>query len=174
MLMRTLCVLLAASLVACQAPDEQPERASGAERGPAAAASPSPASEAEPAPVPGPAAAPASLAGEYRVAGIDGEPLNAGFGIALSITEDRISYEPECAGFVWDYTHEAGVLTTERSARYGPQRQPDGSVVVCAVGVAPELRQLGQAIDAATRAERTPSNAIELSGGGRSVTLFTQ
>lgn len=121
-----------------------------------------------------PIGAPESLVGEYRVAGIDGSPLDADFGIALSIEGKRISYEPECAGFVWDYTYRHGVLGTTRAPGYGPTRQPDGSIMVCAVAVPPEFYQLGQAIDAATHAARTPANGIELTGAGRSVTLFSQ
>jgi hypothetical protein len=167
-------LLLGVSLVACQASEEAGPSDNAESTPTAAAPSPSPTPQGEPAGRLTSPAAPASLAGEYRVAGIDGESLNADFGIALSISDSRISYEPECAGFVWDYTYEAGVLTTERSAGHGPERQPDGPTAVCAVAVAPELRQLGQAIDAVASAERTPANAIELSGGGRSVTLFTQ
>ena len=132
-----------------------------------------------PAATPVPAAtpladAPAALLGEWRVAGIDGKPLGANFGIAISIDRSRISFEPSCAGFVWDYRYDAGTLTTARAPGYGATRQANGSFMVCAVAVVPELRQLGQALDAATRAVRTPANGIEFSGGGRSVMLFSQ
>lgn len=168
--MRTLLsVLLGGSLAACQAA-EQPGGAGSAENDPAVAATEtSTAGQAEPAADPDPAAPP-SLEGEYRVAGIDGEPLNADFGIALTITADRISYAPVCAGHLWNYTYEGGILHTERAT----ERQPDGTVVVCAIAVAPEQRQLGEALDAVTTARRTPSNALELSGEGRSVTLYSQ
>jgi hypothetical protein len=141
---------------------------------PTVAASPGPASTQSPAAVAAPTNAPEKLVGEYRFAGIDGAPLDAHFGIALSVDAKQISYEPKCAGFVWDYEYRGGALSTARARGYGPTRQPDGSIVACAVGVAPEQRRLGQAIDAVTRAERTPSDGIELSGVGRSVTLFSQ
>lgn len=118
---------------------------------------------------------PEDIVGEYRVAGIDDEAPGVPYGIAVSITEAEISYEPKCAGFVWTYEYAAdGTLTTKRDPDYGGEVGPDGSVAVCAVGLKPTDIPLSQAIDAAQRAGRTPTNAIELSGGGRSVTLYSQ
>jgi hypothetical protein len=114
------------------------------------------------------------LVGEYRVAGIDGTEVQGSIGIALSIDGPMLSYEPTCAGFVWDIAAEAGHFTLTRAAGYGPARQPDGTFVVCAVAVSPEQRRLAEAIDAARRAWRTPSNGILLEGRGRSVMLFSQ
>ncbi|RIV80291.1 hypothetical protein [Pelagerythrobacter aerophilus] len=108
--------------------------------------------------------APASLIGEYRVAGIDGTEVGGQIGIALSVTETNIFYDPRCAGFDWTYTYEGGALTTERPA----------DRAVCEIAVHPEQQRLAAALDAVTQAERTPSNGIELSGGGHSVTLFSQ
>jgi hypothetical protein len=137
---------------------------------------------APPAPTPTPAQsataspalpAPETLAGEYRVAGIDGEELNADFGIALSIDEGHVSFEPTCAGFVWSYAYRGGALDLERRQEqlHRPGEPPPP---VCAVAVHPLQRQLATALDAVNRAGRTPSNGIELSGNGRSVLLFTQ
>ncbi|AKM08040.1 hypothetical protein [Pelagerythrobacter marensis] len=111
-----------------------------------------------------PAAAPASLVGEYRVAGIDGAKVGGDIGIGLSITETAIFYQPRCAGFDWTYSYEAGALTTERPA----------DTEVCAIGVHPEQQRLAEALDLVARVARTPSNGIELTGGGHSVTLFSQ
>lgn len=108
--------------------------------------------------------APASLVGEWRVAGIDGQPVDAPIGIALSIDAQEIGFDPRCAGFTWDYRYSAGVLETMR-------RHP---TAICAIGYDPVLDRLADALDSATTARRTPANAIELSGGGRSVTLFSQ
>lgn len=110
------------------------------------------------------AEAPVSLVGEYRVAGIDGTEVGGNIGIGLSVTETNIFYDPRCAGFDWTYTYEGGSLTTER-----PADRP-----VCRIAVHPEQQRLATALDAVTQAERTPSNGIELSGGGHSVTLFSQ
>lgn len=108
--------------------------------------------------------APASLVGEYRVAGIDGTEVGGNIGIGLSITEERIYFEPRCAGFDWTYTYDAGTLAAAR-----PADRP-----VCRIAVHPEQRRLATALDAVSQAARTPSNGIELSGGGHTVTLFSQ
>jgi len=117
--------------------------------------------------------APAELVGEWRVAGIDGQALTGDIGIALSIDAQSLSYEPRCAGFVWDYTYARGSVSLERAAPVNPP--VDGiPAPVCAVAVAPELRALGIALDHAVSAGRTPENGVLLSGGGHSVTLFSQ
>lgn len=116
-----------------------------------------------------------ALLGEYRVAGIDGEPLDTDFGIAVSIDGPVLSYEPTCLGFVWNMRFDqAGALFMARDPRFGPEVQPDGSVIPCMTGVPPEYAQLGEAFDAATMVQVTPENGLRFSGGGRSVTLFSQ
>lgn len=114
------------------------------------------------------------LNGEYRVAGIDGAELGGDLGIAVSIDGPMLSYEPTCAGFVWNIAEEGGEFSFTRAPGYGPTRQPDGSVMVCAVAVPAEFDRLGRAIDVAQRAWRTPTNGVLLEGGGRSVLLFSQ
>lgn len=126
---------------------------------PPPAATPTPAPSATPH-----ADAPASLVGEWRVAGIDGQPVDAPIGIALSIDTQEIGFDPRCAGFTWDYNYSAGTLETIR-------RNP---TAICAIGYDPVLDRLAEALDGATTARRSPANAIELSGGGHSVTLFSQ
>lgn len=121
--------------------------------------------------------APVSLAGEYRVAGIDGSEVGGNIGIALSITDKTIWFEPRCAGFSWTYTYSDGVLATDRPQK---PRKTDGGLVAgvpaptCRIAVHPEQQRLATALDTVTRAERTPSNGIELTGGGHSVTLYSQ
>ena len=117
---------------------------------------------------------PQSLVGEYRVAGIDGEPLDAEFGIAVSISPETIGYEPRCLGFAWTYTYTEGRIATAPDPRHGPQRGEDGSLVSCLPAVGPEYRALARAFDAVEQVRRTPANALEFSGGGHSVTLFSQ
>jgi len=115
------------------------------------------------------------LVGEYRVAGIDGMPLDGNMGIALSISESRISFEPECLGFVWRAgVPLPGLLQVERDPTYGSQRTPGGSLVSCQPSVTPEFGELASALDQVDRVTRTEENGIELSGSGRSVLLFTQ
>ena len=116
-------------------------------------------------PDPAPTNAPASLIGEWRVAGIDGQPLDGPIGLAVSIDDRSISAEPPCAGFVWNYRYTAGSL--EILSR--PEKKlPPGCTV------APQQTALDRAISAATRADRTPANGVELSGGGHSLLLFSQ
>ncbi len=107
------------------------------------------------------------LAGEYRVAGIDGEPFDESFGVALSISAvpSVISFDEECGTLSWATDMEGGVLFTNRMP---PEPRS------CDTPIHPRLLQLAAAIDAADRAVRTPANGIELSGGGRSVLLFSQ
>jgi hypothetical protein len=116
-----------------------------------------------------------ALLGEYRVAGIDDEPLDAEFGIALSIDGPVLSYEPACAGFVWTISFDRdGHMMLTRNPDFGPELQLDGTYVVCDVEVPPELRQLGEALDRVNLAQRTLDGGLLLSGNGRSVTLFSQ
>lgn len=116
-----------------------------------------------------------ALLGEYRVAGIDDEPLDAEFGIALSIDGPILSYDPACAGFVWTISFDSdGHMMLTRNPDFGPELQPDGTYVVCDVEVPPELSQLGEALDQVNLAQRTLDGGLLLSGNGRSVTLFSQ
>ena len=63
-----------------------------------------------------------------------------------------------------------------------PQKpRPPGAPLVagpggatCRIAVHPEQQRLATALDAVTSAVRTPSNGIELTGGGHSVTLYSQ
>lgn len=164
---RTLLLLSFAALAACR-PAQAPAP------GPADEPDTSVADPAETEPENTPINAIGDLIGEYRVAGIDGEALNADIGIALSIDGPLLSSAPSCAGFVWDIGFDGERLVTQRH-RDGPPIEPGAPPPpVCAVAVSPEQRQLAEAIDAADHAARTPENAILLSGGGRSVTLFGQ
>lgn len=119
----------------------------------------------------------ASLAGEYRVAGIDGTEVGGGIGIALTVTDKLIWFDPRCAGFNWTYTFADGKLATDRPQKPRPAGGPyvaGPMVPVCKIGVHPEQQRLANALDAVTEARRTPSNGIELTGGGHSVTLYSQ
>ncbi|MFU7527345.1 hypothetical protein ACM64M_02320 [Qipengyuania sp. ASV99] len=120
---------------------------------------------------------PATLTGEYRVAAIDGQEVGGGIGIALTVTDSMIWFDPRCAGFSWTYAYSGGALTMERPER---SRFEGGPYVAsrmrptCRIAVHPEQQRLAAALDAAARAQKVPSNGIELSGGGHSVTLYAQ
>ncbi|MXO61171.1 hypothetical protein GRI89_16630 [Altererythrobacter salegens] len=146
---RLLPLLAALALTACDGGAPPPE--------------PAP-STAAPAPAPAPLD---SLVGEYRVAGIDGQPLDAAYGIALSITDERIDF-PNCRQIGWSYTFEDGKVSTERSPPGGLDAKP------CDEPLPVYVVQMISAIDSAKKAERTPENGIDLKGGLRSVTLFSQ
>ena len=118
--------------------------------------------------------APATIVGEYRVAGLDGEAFESQTGIAVSITDTTISYEPTCLGYSWDYEYDGGALSLERTPGTGPEVGEDGTIVTCLVAVDPEYRELANAVAATTRVDRTPENGLRFSGGGRSFTLFSQ
>ncbi len=165
----SLAVLSVLALAACQPATDDPASGAASEDTPQTPA-PAPPPEDEPAA----ANAPASVVGEYRVAGIDGTEVGGGIGIGLSITESEIYYEPRCAGFDWSYTYGDGELSTDRPGKSGPRLAAGPQAPVCEVAVHPEKQRLATALDAVTRAERTPSNGIELTGGGHSVTLYSQ
>ena len=172
----SLAALFVIALAACQpAAGDPASGTSGGEDAPEAQTSASSSEDVSADNEPAPAAeTPASLVGEYRVAGIDGTEVGGGIGIGLSITESEIYYEPRCAGFDWSYTYGDGELSTERPGTPGPRLTAGPQAPVCEVAVHPEKQRLATALDAVTRAERTPSNGIELSGGGHSVTLYSQ
>jgi hypothetical protein len=110
------------------------------------------------------ALSPQSLVGEYRVAGIDGEPVAAPVGIAVSIGPEVIELAP-CAGLIWNYAYADGMIETRRAPH------PEGGIL-CRITV--ETQQVGEAMDAATHVGRTPANGLEFGGGGHSVLLFSQ
>ena len=127
---------------------------------PTPAPSPSP-SLAAPSP-----AAPITLAGEWRVAGIDGAPFDEPYGLELSADARLIWMEPRCAGVARSYR------ISGRRIAFGPD--PDARNEVCAIGMPPRTDDVLRALDAAQTIRRTPSNGIEIAGGGHSLTLYSQ
>jgi hypothetical protein len=103
------------------------------------------------------------LIDEYRVAGADGRGLDLPYGISASISADRIDVSADCVVLAWSYRFESGRLIT--------QRVPAKS---CKRALTPEEQTIAAAFDSATSVAVTASNAYEFSGGGHSVTLFTQ
>ncbi len=75
---------------------------------------------AKPDPIGEPLTSIGDLIGEYRVAGIDGEPLSGDVGIAVSIDGALLSYDPTCAGFIWRLEFEGETLSAERYSPYPP------------------------------------------------------
>ncbi len=158
-----------ALLVACTPPK--------AERTPAAAPSEFvPAvgqTVAAPASVPSPTLAQVtSLAGEWRVAGIDGAELDEPYGLALSGSAQELWWEPRCALIVRSYRIAGSAID------FGPRLEapkPGGPPpAVCAIAPPPRLADVTRALDAATTIGRTANNGVEISGGGHSLLLFGQ
>ena len=112
-----------------------------------------------------------SLAGEWRVAGIDGRAFDEPYGIGLSVDESEIWWEPRCAGQSVGYR-----ITGTRFATPGPPRGGTASepATVCKIAIPPRLPDVMTAIRAADRIERTPANGVRISGNGHSLTLFGQ
>ncbi|MFC3101349.1 hypothetical protein [Altererythrobacter lauratis] len=133
------------------------------------------ASESTERPTAAPLAEIASLEGEWRVAGIDGEPLNETYGIALSASMAEIWAEPRCAGMVLGYRIDGQWFTSAPPMPENPQPVPDAPTPpVCAGAVPPRMADVFTALRHADTIGRTPANGVELSGGGYSVLLFSQ
>lgn len=119
--------------------------------------------EVEQAPLP----APSTIVGEWRVADIDGEPIDAAYAIALSVSREVIKPSPVCfEAWRWSYAYAGGRLHVEAL------QHPPAAII--APPCDKTLSQLAAALDVARKVGRTPENGVRLSGGGRSVLLFSQ
>lgn len=114
---------------------------------------------------------PETIRGDWRLAGIDGEPFEADYGVAIHIGQDRIEFD-NCQQIAWNYTHKAEKVTTRRTPAITIDIKP--KPLPCAAPLEPEIASMVAAIDAASEVRRTPENGIQLSGGSHSVTLFSQ
>ena len=140
----------------------------------ACSAEPPPRSPPEAPSPPAEIASVATLAGEWRVAAIDGRDFDEPYALALSGDADEIWWAPRCAGLVRSYR------ITGTAIRFGPARgvKPrapgEPTPPVCAIGLPPRIDEVTRALDSATAIRRTPANGVEISGGGRSLLLFGQ
>ncbi len=129
-------------------------------------------------PPPAPPASPLSpvetLAGEWRVAGIDGQPLDEPYGLALSADDTEIWWEPRCANFAFGYRIDGFTLDTGTARPDGPMTPLETPPPVCAIGIPPRLSDVARVLDLAESVGRTPSNGILIEGGGHSLTLYSQ
>jgi hypothetical protein len=171
-------IVLAAALAACSPTGPADENA-----GPAATATPAtptlaPSAPPQPAPQQAPAGAPIpsppGLAGEWRVAGIDGQPLDEPYGLALSGSETELWWAPRCAGAARRYRIAGFRISFEPAAEAGGAKPGVQPPLVCAIGQPGRLAEVMRALDSAETVVRTPANGIELSGGGHSLLLFSQ
>lgn len=104
-----------------------------------------------------------SIEGLYRVAGVDGRDINLPHGITATIDGSQIEVHSQCVRFTWTYRFEGGRLITEPI----PQ-------VICQRAQYAEEQAIDAALTAAERVRRTAANGLEFSGGGHSITLFSQ
>ncbi|MEM7665289.1 MAG: hypothetical protein AAF250_05485 [Pseudomonadota bacterium] len=117
------------------------------------------------------------LLGEYQVTYIDERPVAGGLTIDVSVDGPLLSFDPICAGFIWEVGFDGEELSLSRhKPRFpepvlAPGEVPPPAPVVCAIAVPQDMSELADAFDAATRAERNESGDIRIAGGGRSVLL---
>lgn len=113
-----------------------------------------------------------TLAGEWRIAGIDGQSLDEPVALALTGDARQLWWVPRCAGLVRNYRIQG------TSIAFGPTdpTQPAGSPTppVCAIGRPARLGDVARALDHATTITKTASNGVFVSGPNHSVTLFSQ
>jgi hypothetical protein len=115
-----------------------------------------------------------TLAGEWRVAGIDGKEIDGSVGIALRADEREIWWEPRCAGYVRSYRIEGSNFTTGPYIGFKPHRPGDPPPIVCLIAPPPQMSAIFDVLTSATSISRTPNNGIEISGVGHSLLLFSQ
>jgi hypothetical protein len=106
------------------------------------------------------------MAGEWRVAELDGQELNKPHAIALSADHEQIWWEPECALQYRDYTIHG--------SRFRAKPEDQSRREVCDIGLPEELPRVWSALDAADTIDRTGANGVRISGEGRSITLYSQ
>jgi hypothetical protein len=154
MTMRVL--LIALLLAACSPPVPPP---------PAAPQDPPPAQ-----PIP----AVSTLAGEWRVASIDGKDFNEPYGLALTADAEEIWWAPRCAGLIRTYRISGTMFRTGPAKGVKPRKPGEPTPPVCLIGLPARIDEVTRALDSATTIRRTPGNGIEISGGGHSLLLFSQ
>ena len=125
-----------------------------------------------PAPERPPAASVTSLAGEWRVAGIDGGEVDQPVGLALTGNRDQLWWEPRCAGVARTYRIEGSRVTFGSTEAPRPAGSP--APPVCDIGLPPRLDEVVRALDDASRISRTESNGILIAGPSHSLMLFSQ
>lgn len=165
---------MALALAACAPQPAETGLADGSDE-PAALASGSAAAgppEAVPAGVPLPS--PPGLAGEWRVAGIDGQAFDEPYAIALSGDGRELWWTPRCAGMIRSYRIKGTEISFGPPLGFTPPPPGAPPVPVCAIGLPPRLKDVVRAIDSATAIVRTASNGVELSGGGHRLVLYAQ
>jgi hypothetical protein len=142
--MRRLTMIAVLGLAAC----------SPAEDRPAANEAEEPAAVEKPAEVP-------SLAGEWSVTALSGQPLKQVFPMTASIAEGRMTVRSECVTFVWSYTQERNIVA------FKPV-----SVGHCGRNQTTNENEIERAMKGANIALFSPDGReVQLSGNGGTATL---
>ena len=135
----------ALSAASCSPPESQPV---------ANEANSAAASVEKPAEVP-------SLAGEWSVTALGGQPLQQVFSMTASFTDDRMTVRSECMTFLWSYTQDRNIVRFEpvSAGRCGRNQTNDENEVERAIK--------GANIALFTR----EGQEVRLSGNGGTATL---
>ena len=107
----------------------------------------------------------ASIAGEWRVAGVAGQSLSQPFGISASIHDGRVRLVSQCITREYEIQIEGGLV----KARLLGNQVPD-----CVRVLTIDERAIEQSMSQAKTVYRLPSNALVFDGPAGAVTLFTQ
>lgn len=105
----------------------------------------------------------ADIVGEWRIAGVNGKEINEPAGATAKIAASEILIQSDCVNMAYDYSLVAG--------RFTAKSKP---VISCQRALSAAEKAIGDAITTADAASRDASNALILSGGGHSLTLYTQ
>jgi hypothetical protein len=114
-----------------------------------------------------------TLAGKWRIARIDGEPLAEQNGMGLEASDSEIWWSPRCAGFVRSYRIDGSDFSTGPHLGWEPPRPGAPPAPVCAIAPPPRIGEVFQILTEATDIRRTAESGVEISGRGRSLLLFT-
>ena len=114
----------------------------------------------------------ASLAGEWRVAGIDGQTLDEPIGLSLTGDARQLWWQPRCAGVARAYLIDGQRISFRSTEPPRPAGSP--TPPVCAIGLPPRIDEVTRALDGATSISRTAGNGVLISGPDHSLTLFSQ
>jgi hypothetical protein len=107
----------------------------------------------------------ASINGEWRVAGVGGQPLSQPFGISATIRDGSVRFVSKCITRRYSLDIEGGLV----AARLVGNDVPD-----CVRALTIDERGHERATGQARTVYRLPSNALVFDGPAGAVTLFTQ
>ena len=162
-MLRSILLLLCLGVAACEQPTQAP-----ADRTDPATETRQPASP----PTAAPFAQVSSLAGEWRVAGIDGLSRDEPIGLSLTGDDQQLWWQPRCAGMARNYRVDGQMISFGSTLPPAPAGSPPPPV--CAIGLPPRLSEVFRALDDAVSITRTPENGVVISGPSHSLTLFSQ